>query len=38
MELLHLRELLSVLAHFGDYPALCRDTVSRVRGVIAAFD
>ncbi len=37
MELLHLRELLSVLAHFGQYPELCAETVDRVQVVIARF-
>jgi len=37
MELLHLRELLSVLAHFGAYPELCAKTVRRVQGILAGF-
>jgi fructosamine-3-kinase len=37
MELLHLRELLSTVAHFGDYPAICAPTVSRVHTVIATY-
>jgi fructosamine-3-kinase len=37
MPLLHLRELLSTLAHFGGYGELVADVVSRVHGVIAAY-
>jgi len=37
MKLLHLRELLSVLAHFGDLPILCQATVPRVLEVIATY-
>jgi len=37
LELLHLRELLSVLGHFGSYPELCQKTVDRVRAVTARF-
>ena len=37
MKLLHLRELLSVLAHFGDLPILCQVTVPRVLEVIATY-
>jgi fructosamine-3-kinase len=37
MDLLHLRELLSVVAHFGDHPELCAPTMLRVRAVIAAY-
>ncbi len=33
LELLHLRELFSVLAHYGDYPDLCGETVERIRSV-----
>jgi hypothetical protein len=37
MKLLHLRELLSVLAHFGDLPILCEAVVPRVLEVIATY-
>lgn len=37
LELLHLRELLSVLAHFGQYPELCANTVDRVNDIIANY-
>jgi fructosamine-3-kinase len=37
MELLHIRELLSTLAHFGDHQELCRPTLSRVHELIATY-
>jgi len=37
MELLNLRELLSVLAHLGEYPDLCEPTVSRVHALVATY-
>lgn len=37
MELLHLRELLSTIAHFGDHPAICEPVLSRVHTLIATY-
>jgi fructosamine-3-kinase len=37
LELLHLRELLSVLAHYGQWPELCIETVDRVAAVVEKF-
>ncbi len=37
LELLHLRELLSVLAHYGQWPELCTQTVGRVENVVSKY-
>jgi len=37
MELLHLRELLSTVAHFGDHPAICEPALSRLDTLIATY-
>jgi fructosamine-3-kinase len=37
LELLHLRELLSALAHYGQWPELCVETVGRVEDVVTKY-
>ena len=37
MDLLHLRELLSVLAHYGHWPELCAETAVRVGAVVTKY-
>lgn len=37
LELLHLRELLSVLAHYGQWPELCAETISRVKDLVTRY-
>jgi len=37
MELLHLREMLSTVAHFGDHPAICAPVLSRIRTLVTTY-
>ena len=37
MELLHLRELLSTVAHFVDHPAICEMVLPRVNALVATY-
>ena len=37
MELLHLRELLSCIAHYADHPAICELIVTRVHALVVAY-
>ena len=37
MELLHLRELLSCVAHFAEHPALCELIVPRVHALVVTY-